>query len=420
MERCLSMLPFTKNKKVEDFITKLNNHHVEPSAIENNLTVVMEADLDEMDGILDIISDLGMPLEDNLSILKYTTTQRLRRIVEYMQGQGIRDNAIKRELKSIVRDDGKLGIKVEDIFERRNSEDRQVQLKKVKRYMKLTGMIGQYYTRENIEPFCAERNITVREFVEGIVCSNMNRSSIGNKPNSISKIYYEKIMDGKKLYVGPSKPIDPEYLEEHAEEILELARISAKKFLIGRQTPDEDELSGLATELIMAKCGNLVDNLQDYPNALRGSIVNRTARYLHSVVEQNLTVSMTQKFVSRSGEVEIKDNEYAGDVNGDNPYDTKTSLQGVVDYERAEFDQDETDIMNYMIRLIEEGEADDLYQKIAENFGMEEDEVLETIQSIRKKMIQKKLVRENVRRGGYEFNRGDDEDIDVDDENFDI
>lgn len=415
------MLAFIKSKKVEDFITKLKNHNVDLSALNNNLTVALEADIGEMDGILDTLTNLGMSLEDNLSILRYTTTNRLNEIVECMQGQKIRNEAIKRELKSIVRDDGKLGIKAEDIFARRNSEDRQVQLKKAKRYMKLTGMFGQYYTREEIEPFCAERNITVREFVEGIVCSNMTKSSIG-KPNSISEIYYERIMDGKRLYVGPSKPIDSEYLEEHAEEILELARIAAKKFLINRQTPDEDELSGLATELIMTKCGNLVDNLQDYPNALRGSIVNRTARYLHSVVEQNITISMTRKFYSRSGEVEIKDKEYAGDVNGDKPYEPKTSLREVVDYERAEFNQDETDIMNYMIRLIEEGEADDLYEKIAENFGMEVDEVMENIQSIRQKMKDKGLVRENVERGGVEFNINDDnkEGPDVDTENFDI
>lgn len=407
------MLAFSNSQKVGDVITKLKNHSVNLNAIENNLTVLFEADADEIDGILDTLSGLEMSLEENISILKYTTAKRLNEIIEFMKGQNVRKSTIKKELKSIVIDDGKLGIKVEDIFARRNSEDRKRQIRNVRRYMSLTGMFGQYYTREELEPFCAERNITIREFVEGVMCSNMY------KDNGISPIYYERIMEGKRVYIGPTKPIDHDYLEEHAEEILELGKIAARKFLQRRKTPDFDELSGLAVEIIMTKCGNLVDNLQDNISAMRGSIVNRTARYLYSVVEQNKTISITQKFIN-NGEVTIKDNEYAHDVNGEHPYEPDTSLQEVVDYEKAEFSTDETDIMNYMIRLIEEGEADDLYEKIANNFGMEEDEVLEVIQSIRQKMIQKNIVREN-RSGGYLFTKsGRKEEPDVDTDDFDL
>ena len=99
-------------------------------------------------------------------------------------------------------------------------------------------------------------------------------------------------------------------------------------------------------------------------------------------------------------------------MNGENAYEPDEELRELVDYEKAEFSQDETEIMEYMIRLIEEGEADDLYSKIAESFGMDEDEVLENIASIRKKMIQKGIVRENEIRGGFEFNRGEYEEDD--------
>lgn len=412
IERALSFLALVKSPKVEAFITKLKNHNVDlRRALNNNLNAIVKVDIDEMDGMLDILVAEGLPIEENIGILSYTTEKRLGEIVDLMKRNKVPDETIAKELKSSVRDDGKLGIKIEDVFsETTNLEDRNNQVKKVRKYMRLMGMMGKHYTREEVESLCEAKNITVREFVDGVMCSGMY-GSMRKRKNGISDLYYERIMQGKSVYIGPPKPIDRDYLEEHAEEVLKLADIAARRYLQTRQTPDKDELAGLAMEIIMNKCGNLVENLQDYPSALRGSIVSRASKYLYSVVDQNRTISITQRFV-RDGKEVIKDNEYSHDVNGENAYEPDEELRELVDYEKAEFSQDETEIMEYMIRLIEEGEADDLYSKIAESFGMDEDEVLENIASIRKKMIQKGIVRENEIRGGFEFNRGEYEEDD--------
>ena len=76
-------------------------------------------------------------------------------------------------------------------------------------------------------------------------------------------------------------------------------------------------------------------------------------------------------------------------------------LSDIIDNERVQFNEAEQEIMECMIRLVEEGEADELYEKIALVLGIEQCEVMNSIHSIRRKMIEKKIVRKGKE---YRFN----------------
>ncbi|MCI9365606.1 MAG: hypothetical protein HFJ54_03135 [Clostridia bacterium] len=89
----------------------------------------------------------------------------------------------------------------------------------------------------------------------------------------------------------------------------------------------------------------------------------------------------------------------------------ENNLRSNVDYKKAEFDSAEEEIMECMITLIEEGEADSLYSKISAITGIEEEAVMGIIHSIRQKMIQNKIVKR--RKNGYEFSQGDSEDFEL-------
>lgn len=399
IKKGLSNLFLNKSQKIERVLEKLEGNNVRLDAIEKNITTVIDADVDEIDGIIGTLRSLGMSVEDNIGILANTNSEDLNNIVRTLRNNGVRDHIIAQELRGIVMDK-KQGIEVDDIFDdSKVSEDSKTHFKNIKRYMRLTEMYGTYFTKDDIESICAKKHVTPEAFISEMLSSN----------NDFVKLYYNKIMSGGRLYIGPTKAIDNKYLEEHSEEILELSRISARRFARRTIGYELDELQSLSLELIVNQCGGLVDNLQEYNGALRGAIVSRTTKCLYGVAEPQL-LSITLTHTSKSGVTFISDSEIEHDVN-ENPYEIdeeQESLQGTFDYEKAEFSDTEEEVMECMIRLIEEGEADDLYKKIAQNIVMEEAEVLRVIHSIGQKMIQKKLVRESER-GRYSFNREESE-----------
>lgn len=391
-------------------LEKLENNKVELYAIEQNLTVLIEVDENEIDGIVAILRNLGMSVEENISILSYVTSDRLKQIVKIMQDNGVPNDIIASELKGIVIDT-KMGIEIEDIFDDdRIPTDKKRHLRNIKKYMNLTGMMGKHHTKEDLEPLCAKKHITMEEFLGGMLSSN----------KEFIKLYYNKLMAGGSLYIGPSKPIDNKYLEEHTDEIMELSRIAAVKYArtkFGQDLKalshsnldiecDLDELQSLALEQIVNHCGNLVENLQDNKDALRGSIINRTAKYLFGVVERS-SLSITQTHTSKSGITFNSDSQISGDANTTYiQHKQNSNLRSTINYEKAEFDEGETEVMECMIKLIENGEANELYKKVAQSIERNEEEVMEIIHGIRRKMIQKQIVRED-KKGEYSFNKDD-------------
>ena len=343
-----------------------------------------------------------MSVEENISILSYVSADRLKEIIRVLRENGVPEDTIKQELKGIVID-GRHGRKVEDIFDdTKVTKNKKEKFRNIKRYIILTGKYGMYYTKDDIEAICAKKHITPQEFIGEMLSSN----------EDFVNLYYNKIMSGGRLYIGPTKPIDNQFLGENSEEIIELSRIAAKKFAMSTMAYDLDELQSLSLELIVNQCGGLVDNLQENHDALRGAIINRTSKCLYSVAKPK-PLSITQTHTSKTGVTFTQDSEIPYDLN-ESPYesDEQTSLQGAVDYKKAEFNTAEEEVMECMIRLIEEGEADDLYKKIAQSIFMEEAEVLEIMHSIRQKMIQNKLVKQSAR-GGYEFRKSSEEGPDV-------
>lgn len=388
-----------KDQQIGAVLSRLQSNNVNLQAIEKNLTTITDIDEKEIDGIVQILRSLSMPVEDNILIMSYVTTEELEGIVKTLRDNNVSNDIIVKELKGIIVDIKRVGIQLEEILGESVNDDRKEHFRSIKKYMRLTGKYGTYFTRDDIEEICSKKHITPREFIAEMLSSK----------EQFVDFYYNKIMAGGRLYIGPAKPIDKKYLEEHSEDIMELSRISAGKFARATVGYDVDELQSLALGLIVNQCGGFVDNLNENQDALRGSIINRTTKYLYSVAETK-AMSITQTHTSRAGITFTSDNEIAHDAN-ENPYESdnqESTLQDTVDYQKAQFDSVEAEVMECMIRLIEEGEADDLYKKIARNVVMEEEEVLQVIHSIRQKMIQNKLVKQHEGRG-FIFNKSGDQ-----------
>lgn len=117
---------------------------------------------------------------------------------------------------------------------------------------------------------------------------------------------------------------------------------------------------------------------------------------------------MSLTIVDSDGEEKQRDVRIESNIGRE---DELGNLRDTVDYKKAEFNEAEEEIMECMITLIEEGEANGLYSKIADVTGIEEDDVMGIIHSIRQKMIQNKIVRKRQNR--YEFSQENPEDIEL-------
>ena len=155
------------------------------------------------------------------------------------------------------------------------------------------------------------------------------------------------------------------------------------------------ELESRALEAITERCGNLVNNLKNYPNELQACIFNKSMGCLYSVLhERKLANTLINAKVNESRNesrnVRALEEESIG------------NLRISIDYEKAQFSKIETEVMENMIRLVEDGEAENLYEKIAQIIIIDVETVVAIVGQIRQKMIQKKLVKQRSD-GGYEF-----------------
>ena len=81
------------------------------------------------------------------------------------------------------------------------------------------------------------------------------------------------------VYVGGSTTINEIYLNEHAEELSDMARKVAYVFVKRTSRKfDVEEIQSNALEVIITKCGNLVNNLDHIPDRLNAAIFNKVMR----------------------------------------------------------------------------------------------------------------------------------------------
>lgn len=271
----------------------------------------------------------------------------IEKIIRILKDNGVRDELIAEELSAIVNsstpEEVALMFSDEEEF-----EDNHRHYANIRRYMKLKELYGKIYQREEIEELCAQKHLSIKEFISEIVTYPRGKE--------FTDVYYERLMTKGTLYVGGSTNIDKDYQEEHGEELINLSRKVANTFALRTKHKDRAELEAKALEIILTKCGNLVYNLSHEPEILIAAMFKKTINYLYSVADEGDIISLTFNYryrngaeIVRQGDIPVADNAvlYYEDEHNN-------GLDNIVDYEKAQFDEKEIKVMECMIKLIEE------------------------------------------------------------------
>ncbi|MCI9177864.1 MAG: hypothetical protein HFJ28_04765 [Clostridia bacterium] len=386
IKRCLYVLAVGKAKEIDGILKLLKENDISEASIEKCLTVLTDGTVSKIKGIFAVFTKHGINkkiVEGCLSLLISQAPKKLEEMIEVLEQNGVEKSVIEAELAHIIT----ARMSIEDVKEMFDDtkvpKDKDKHYKNIRRYMKLKKMYGRFYTKEEVEEFCNQKHITIEEFIIQVVTYPTGGDFL--------PIYYKELNRQGKIYVGGSTPIDKEYLEEHGGELIGLSRSVARKFANKTRYSDIAELESRALEAITERCGNLVNNLKNYPDELRACIFNKSMGCLHSVLhEGNLVNSLASAKVNESRNSRVVEEQYVG------------GLRNSINYEKAQFSKIETEVMENMIRLVEGGESENLYEKIAAIIIIDVEMVVDIVEQIKQKMLQKKLVRQRSD-GGYEF-----------------
>lgn len=345
IEGCLSALALGEADEIIKVLKTLEENGINREIIDSNLNPIARGKSSEMQEIFDRFQKHGIiganVVKRGIRLLVEGKADDIERIIVILKDNGVRNEIIEEELSVIV--NSRTPEEVEDMFnDSKEPEDIEEHYANVRRYMKLKELYGRVYKREEIEALCDKKHLTVKEFIMEIVTYPGGRE--------FTDIYYEKLMTEGTLYVGGTTNIDREYQEEHVEELIQLSKRIANTFALRTMNKDRSELQSIALEIMLAKCGNLVYNLSHRPTELMATMFNKTIGYLYSAMrksERNYSLTEYEKGKGTAGQIDIpvEDN-----VQG---FEEKR-LEDSIDYEKAQFDETETQVMHCMIKLIEE------------------------------------------------------------------
>jgi len=212
-------------------------------------------------------------LKKKLTQILVKRLKEIEKIFKVLNDNGIRKEAIEGCL--ILLAHGKAD-EIEKIFDDKYVDnDRSKHIINVKKYMKLKQLYNRSFSKGEIEELCKIKKISLYEFIKYIMLKdNSNEDMIH---------LYLNILEKQKLYIGQSKKIeDQEYLEDNAELFFQLVgRITEKFCRINNCFYCKDDLESFAITVIVFKCGDLVENLINYPDILNACIFKRVYKYLY-------------------------------------------------------------------------------------------------------------------------------------------
>ncbi len=388
INKCLSLFAGGKADDIDEMLNILEERKISHSVIEGCLSILLTGKPDELREIFKVLDkhDVSKDIvETCLTLLGTAKAEELDKILNILEGENIKPNTIEGELTGIM-----LAYKTAEDFQEVFNvkvipKNRRLHLRNVRRYMRLKGMYGRFYTREEIEEFCSIRRITVEEFITEITL-------FPNKNINIEK--YQNLLERRgKLYVGGSIPIDNAYLEEHGEELIKLARKAANAF--GRITGETDlaELESRALEIIVTKGGNIVRQLEDNTEMLNAALVSKAKKSLYNEIgESPIRFSRLYDNLTTS--------EYG--IAPSYVEEEERKLSEKIDMKEAGFSSAEQEVMSTLIELVERGEANGLMGKVAYITGIEIDEVMEIVETIGQKVLDKGIVKQRGS-AGFEF-----------------
>lgn len=429
ISNCLTVLMGNTADEIGRAIHIMLNHGIRIGAIQGCLSTLAVVDVEKLDAVLDLLEDQDITpekLEKALNMLASAKAERMQELIRVLSEHGIGKGASQRSLTIYAKAKPKEVDEILTLFEkngvsqelkeqmwtvavadRQNFHDmrrvfdldyvpknKEKHARKVRWYLKLKEQNEQFLNKKQVEALCKTHHMTMAEFLKGVVC----HPTIAD----FYPVFLEKLQNGGTIYIGGPKEMTQEQMDNHVDDWMELSRTVAlsiaKRAMKG---VDVQELTSRAMEIIVTKCGNIVDNLEYNNDLMRGAIFKRaykTLFYHYDTSENALSLTyVDDKGQTREHDIAVYDSH---------PSD-KTKLRETVNYGQADFDSQETLIMECMISLIESGEADHMNEKVALSLGIDVDAVEMAIQGIRQKMIDGKVVRKS-RKGHYVFNHKKD------------
>ncbi|MCL2342140.1 MAG: hypothetical protein FWC53_03750, partial [Firmicutes bacterium] len=322
-------------------------------------------------------------IEGCLSVLARGKAEEIRRVFKVLNENDISKEAIEGCLYILAI---KKAGDIKNIFDESYvDDDRQKHFSNIKIYMKLKQMYNRTWESQEIIDFCKKRNISIEEFIKEIILRRSNDQGL--------VIVYENIIQqGRSIFVGNCIPIDKDYLNENGKALLELSQRIARKYVGNSRTKDYNEVQSTALEIIMSKCGNLVYNLKENQALLNACIFNKVYKILRGYEFAGLSLSLT---------IVEGEEEKQRDIKCDPNVEGVVIAKLGIDLRGAELSGEETEIMNELVDVMNNGETTDYFGEIARRMGMDFEEVANIIEGIRGKMIKSGTVRE--RNGAYEF-----------------
>ena len=391
IERILQKNPKTlfasgKAEEIKGIFKVLNEEGISKKAIEGCLSILTRGKAEEIRGIFEVLKKEGInkeAIEGGLSVLARGKAEEIRRVFKVLNENDISKEAIEGCLYILAI---KKAGDIKNIFDESYvDDDRQKHFSNIKIYMKLKQMYNRTWESQEIIDFCKKRNISIEEFIKEIILRRSNDQGL--------VIVYENIIQqGRSIFVGNCIPIDKDYLNENGKALLELSQRIARKYVGNSRTKDYNEVQSTALEIIMSKCGNLVYNLKENQALLNACIFNKVYKILRGYEFAGLSLSLT---------IVEGEEEKQRDIKCDPNVEGVVIAKLGIDLRGAELSGEETEIMNELVDVMNNGETTDYFGEIARRMGMDFEEVANIIEGIRGKMIKSGTVRE--RNGAYEF-----------------
>ena len=266
IEDCLSVLARGKAEEIEKIFEVLDEHKINQEAIESCLYVLAVGKSKEIEKIFEVLDKHKISqeaIERCLTVLAQSKAKKIEEILKILENNNIGQEVIQDWLTILIQRYPN-AQKLQEVFSD-NAGDKNIHFRNIRMYIKLRQMNNRYLSIEEVQEICQEKHISIKKFIEEVVLYPARSETVD--------AIYDSLMKNGKIYVGGSTQINNSYLEEHGEELIELSRKIAYAFKKRNPSMDISEIESEAMDVIVNKCGNLVNNLENNPEILKVSIL---------------------------------------------------------------------------------------------------------------------------------------------------
>lgn len=381
-----------KYSQIKD-ITEVLKKYKELSVKAKDCPVILAyGNAEEIDEILPLIIRNSINIDGYLSVIAYGKVDNMKKIIKFLSDKQIDINLYPGilaqisysevlDISSLLDDNSipmerifklKLGNKVffrygysrlRELFIRK--EKNNLSIEDIKLLFKMEGKYNSYYTKEDIDRYCLEYNISVNEFIENFCrCKGDLRDLLVNRMNN-----------GKKIWVGGNYSLGSDEIEKYAKIMIKVSKFAARKFMFMTGFSDRYELESKSIDNLIEFCGGLFYNYSDNEPLLTAILINYCYKRLFCYLCSDLNY--------------IDNNDYHTSSiceSTNNVFDIE-EMESFKDIGLTEMEKDFLVCMNKYLLL-----TDDDYETFVKNdLGLDDNSYEQMNESIRNKVLKKSL-----------------------------